>query len=227
MTFRFSRASRLFILGALVAFGLVQVVSFFRADPAKGADFTVLVTDGGLQTPNGLNADFDIDVGDTVIFRWDASAVNTHGVFTDEEIYDGFPVCSTGVHTGPYEDSCTFTDDATLHFSDIADPENFTFTLTVGAGGGGNGGEPVELFEGWNPIEEWEGPSLNGDAITNYLNSHINPNAWTSAAYYTGTMWQQRFQDPPLPSFNTLNSLSEGQHGLWIFLEAPSAILSH
>jgi hypothetical protein len=77
-------------------------------------------------------------------------------------------------------------------------------------------GKTVDLFEGWTPIQNWGGPTLLGDAITLYLNENVDPNTWEAAAHFTGSMWEQRFKAPPLPSFNTLNEIEPGDQ-IWIF----------
>lgn len=61
-------------------------------------------------------------------------------------------------------------------------------------------------FEGWNRIDEWPGPELDGvDEIIDYLNEHIDPPAWEAIAYYDGEGWLQTFKEAPLPAFNTLD----------------------
>jgi hypothetical protein len=77
-------------------------------------------------------------------------------------------------------------------------------------------GKAVELFEGWTPIQSWGGPTLLGDGITVYLNENVDPNTWDAAAHFNGSMWEQRFKAPPLPSFNTLNEIQPGDQ-VWIF----------
>jgi hypothetical protein len=85
-------------------------------------------------------------------------------------------------------------------------------TLTVG--------EPtavlIDLFEGWNLVSPWEGPYIGDDAVTAYFEGSISGD-WDAVAYYDGAQWLQRFQDPPLPSFNTLDEVVRGW-AIWLFV---------
>jgi plastocyanin len=88
----------------------------------------------------------------------------------------------------------------------------------------GGKGEVIDLFEGWNPINDWPGPELEGDGITEYFDTNVD-GEWDALAYYnTETeMWEQRFQDPPLPSFNTLNVIEPG-NDIWIFVPTDATL---
>jgi CSLREA domain-containing protein len=88
-------------------------------------------------------------------------------------------------------------------------------------------GPTQELFEGWNLIAEWLGAALDGaDEIIEYLNGNVEPPVWESIARYDTDEdeWDQTFKNAPLPSFNTLQAVEQGEE-YWLFV-ASDAVLT-
>jgi hypothetical protein len=182
-----------------------------------------------------------ITEGDSVRFIWDEG---THSVTGDAPGLSDDSAYDSGILTAPDEVTFNFPNDTIITFRSIvkADVEagmllrlivnsaeptppptdtatsEPTETPSATASPSVTPGPSVDLFEGWSPISSWGGPSLEGDAITEYLNTHVDPNTWNAAARFAGTEgWQQRFKDPPLPSFNTLNDIAPGQR-IWMYV---------
>jgi plastocyanin len=89
-----------------------------------------------------------------------------------------------------------------------------------------------DLFEGWNLVAEWPGPELSDgqaargtDEITAFFEANIDPPIWDALAAYdpSADMWGQHFADPPLPAFQTLDTLSPGDD-LWIFVLSDATL---
>lgn len=179
-----------------------------------------------------------ITEGDSVTFIWDEG---THSVTGDEPGLTEGLAYDSGVQTAPYQQTFTFKNDTIITFrstvqADIeagmqmrlyvnagkptpppTDTATSEPTSTPTTGPSPTPGASVELFEGWNPVNSWGGPALQGDGITDYLNTRVEPNTWEAAARFNGEVWQQRFKAPPLPSFNTLNEIEPGQQ-IWLFV---------
>lgn len=80
----------------------------------------------------------------------------------------------------------------------------------------GQGGLEIDLFEGWNLVSPWEGPYIGDEAVSEYFDANVE-GEWDAVAYYDGEEWLQRFEDPPLPSFNTLDEIIPGW-AIWLFV---------
>jgi hypothetical protein len=88
---------------------------------------------------------------------------------------------------------------------------------------------PAPFFEGWGPTA-WGGVNISGvDAIIEALNELVDPPFWTTIANFAGPSgWLTTFKSAPLPSFNTLANIRNGDD-YWLFatdsaeLEFPQA----
>jgi plastocyanin len=94
--------------------------------------------------------------------------------------------------------------------------------------------EPLQfdLFEGWNLIADWPGPELSDgqaargtDEITAFFEANVDPPIWDALAVYdpAADMWGQHFADPPLPAFQTLDTI-EPSDDLWIFVLSDATL---
>jgi plastocyanin len=100
--------------------------------------------------------------------------------------------------------------------------EEFLNRISVIGEGGGPEPTEVELFEGWNLVGAWPGEGLEGDDITAFFDKNVEGD-WEALAYFNGEEWEQRFQDPPLPSFNTLNAIEPGAD-IWVFVPGDATL---
>jgi hypothetical protein len=82
----------------------------------------------------------------------------------------------------------------------------------------------IDLFEGWNLVEDWPaGEASSAGEVIAVLDGSIEPNTWDSIAWYTGKVWLQTFANAPLPSFNTLAELEQGED-YWVFVTADTTL---
>jgi hypothetical protein len=84
----------------------------------------------------------------------------------------------------------------------------------------------IELFEGWNFIPGWQAESVSGvDLVIDALDGSVAPIVWTTVAHYDPVTdeWLQTFRQAPLPSFNTLTGLQQGQD-YWIFVTGDALL---
>jgi CSLREA domain-containing protein len=81
------------------------------------------------------------------------------------------------------------------------------------------------LFEGWNLIDPWLGPTLlEPYGIMGWMISlMIEGDGWVSIAHYEDGGWRQTFADPPLPQFNTLEEIRPGL-AYWLFMEHEATL---
>jgi hypothetical protein len=114
-----------------------------------------------------------------------------------------------------------------------------TFTLFADAGAAEQDPNPdnnslsneivvTTLFEGYNP-DEYRGADIlpeedesargHTQAVIDAMNNAVEPDAWDSVSHYVAAQdtWLTTFRDAPLDSFNTLDSLLNGNE-YWIFV---------
>jgi uncharacterized repeat protein (TIGR01451 family) len=84
------------------------------------------------------------------------------------------------------------------------------------------------LFEGYNPTDyegadvlpdDGDGARAHAQAVIDAMNNAVEPDAWDSVSHYVAAQdtWLTTFRDAPLDSFNTLDSLLNGNE-YWIFV---------
>jgi alpha-tubulin suppressor-like RCC1 family protein len=81
---------------------------------------------------------------------------------------------------------------------------------------------PAPFYEGWGPTI-WGGTGINGvQNIIETLNELVDPPLWTTISWYAGaggdrgSGWLSTFKNAPLPSFNTLTNVRNGED-YWLF----------
>lgn len=86
-------------------------------------------------------------------------------------------------------------------------------------------GREEQVFEGWNLVPDWSGPTATSAAgVQSVMDDVTDPSsAWSTVAFYDGEGWLQTFADPPLPSFNTLTALVPAAD-YWVFVEADATL---
>jgi parallel beta-helix repeat protein len=106
---------------------------------------------------------------------------------------------------------------------DVFDPyadDTSEFSLCLA----GPKGAAIDLFEGWNLVPDWPGDEAGTAAeVIALLDASVDPNTWDSIAHFTGSIWLQTFANAPLPSFNTLTDLEEGED-YWLFVTADTQL---
>jgi hypothetical protein len=90
-------------------------------------------------------------------------------------------------------------------------------------------GYTMTLFEGWNQTVPWQGlEAASVPEVLELLGTAVFPAYWDSVAHYEDDagVWQQTFRDAPLPGFNTLEAIAEGeQYWIFVFAEASLSLL--
>jgi hypothetical protein len=134
--------------------------------------------------------------------------------------------CVTPTATG------TATSEPTQTATGTAEP---TETVTPSATATATEEPGCPLFEGWNLVcdgdGDWPGPTLtaNGtDEISAFLNANIEPNVWLAIAIFRPDegedgMWDVRYKDAPLESFNTLFEVEPGD-AVWIYVTTDATL---
>jgi hypothetical protein len=226
----FSETATVVATVSLEADGLVsRTLNMFSADAAfRGPDDGVTLT---ALPVAGRDGD---DFGSLLVHNAnEAEGETTIGVW----VYDGMDLVTVRCASVAAGGTLRWT----LNRDSI--PEGFEGSLVVGALGSNQEGGPalttvmlnpietgapltIQLFEGWNFIPGWQADSIAGvEAVIDGLDAAAAPIVWTTVAHYdpVADEWLQTFRQAPLPSFNTLEGLRQGQD-YWIFVTGDALL---